>query len=170
LSADGREKETIVWSPEVTLKADDFRADVPQNAEFDARSWTGIDFNGNCLAGQFAFEVYAIFHRDSSWIKPHRAIREVLHHEKLHFDIAEIYARRLRSAFADISRPCEDLQDTRSRIDSILQVNELALAQEQQKFDRETRHGTNAVKQLQWENNIKLRLEKLSQYIDNPFP
>jgi hypothetical protein len=164
------ERNVIVWYPDIELIAGDFQQNAPETPPSDAQSWTGVEFSGDCWQGEFTYEVYAIFHRDSSWLAPGKATEQVLHHEKIHFDISEIYARKLRKALSSLVDACGNMEVTRAKIDSVTRINQRALTLEQKKFDRQTRHGSNIKKQIEWEKQIRDRLAELAEYIENPFP
>jgi hypothetical protein len=160
----------VIWQPDTFLSPADFRKQPPAQAIADAQSWTGIDFNADCWQGDFSFQVYAIFHRDSSWLAPDKATPYVLSHEKMHFDISELYTRKLRASLSALASPCRDLEFTQARIDSIVAQNEAALVLEQKRFDRQTQHGTNRSKQHEWQEEIKQRLTALTAYSENAEP
>ena len=77
---------------------------------------------------------------------------QLLEHEQIHFDIAEVTVRKsgalrgLQDACAEAGGPIDsaDGRPGRSRIQ-----------EEQQRYDRETGHGTNARAQEQWKRRIQ---------------
>jgi hypothetical protein len=150
--------EKLVWDQKKRLAWHDFRKDKVLAQTEAAESWTGIEFSGNCENGEFTFEVDAIFHRDSSWVVPGRWNERLLDHEQGHFDLAELYARKLSQALRNLESPCENMELTRGLIQNILQLNQQQLEQEQRRYDIETRHGTNRKRQESWNEFLRSQL------------
>ena len=118
-----------------------------------------MEFSGNCDDnGEFTFEVSAIFHRDSSWVVARQVDARLLEHEQGHFDLAEIYARRLSRALRGLPEACEDIEETRTLIQTLLNLNQQELEEEQRRYDIETRHGTSKRKQGTWTDALRRRL------------
>jgi len=100
-----------------------------------------------------------------SWVALGKERSEVLQHEQRHFDLNEVYRRRLFNALAGLraegtTRAAAEqalrdaLQETSSRL--------LAQASEAQaRYDEETSHGTNALKQAEWSASIASWLTSL---------
>jgi hypothetical protein len=84
---------------------------------------------------------------------------QLLEHEQLHFDLAELAARRIRKRFVDLKDACadsdqgDDLRDAIGEIDRELQA-------EQNRYDHETGHGTKPAAQDQWKRRIRKQLER----------
>jgi hypothetical protein len=68
--------------------------------KLNAYSTVAIGYTFKSEKGKLLFDAFAYFIRSKSWIKsPNEAI---LKHEKGHFDIAEIYSRKLEQAVGEI--------------------------------------------------------------------
>jgi hypothetical protein len=80
---------------------------------------------------------------------------QLLEHEQLHFDIAEGAVRKIAARFADFKGACAEAGGT-DRIQEMVVQADRDLQEEQQRYDRETAHGTNVRAQEQW----KLRIRK----------
>ncbi len=78
----------------------------------------------------------------------------LLEHEQIHFDIAEVTARKIKARFADFKNACDEAGGTDAIQRMVVQVDR-ELQEEQQRYDRETGHGTNARAQDQWRRRIR---------------
>lgn len=109
--------------------------------------------------------------RDSkSWLTASRqdldmkaAIRdandELLKHEQLHFDMAEIAARKMRRRLTDARDACRDNGDLEALNRFVGEVTR-DYRQEQAKYDQETKHGTFLFGQGKWESRVKSALSE----------
>lgn len=154
------EESTIIWNEARPLTWADFRGEVTENPASAAQSWVGIGFFGKCLDGKFSFEANAFFHKDSSWVVDRKKSGRLLLHEQGHFDIAEIFAIKLRKTLSEIADPCKDMDKTQSEINSLIEANKVQLQQEQEAYDVQTEHGKNKKKQKKWLKRIKEQLNK----------
>ena len=82
---------------------------------------------------------------------------QLLEHEQIHFDIAEVTARKIRARFADFKNACAEPGGT-DAIQQMVVEADRELQEEQQRYDRETAHGTNARVQDQWRRRIRTLL------------
>jgi hypothetical protein len=142
--------------------------------------WTDFtgDYNGVCAAstatelymesttdscGDISFNIKAIFHPELSYISPTCSRSEkTLRHEQLHFDITELYARKLR-------RKIQMYKDVFGKIDYETasywyDVYEYQWGNIEAQYDLESKHSQNAPFQAAWEAHIKEELTKLKQY------
>ncbi|RZK15774.1 MAG: hypothetical protein EOO56_22100, partial [Hymenobacter sp.] len=102
----------LCWQPGRPLVWSDFRAKTfPKSAPFTARKMAAISAVAPFLTpiterGVPTYRVDCVFLRDSSWVN-NEAIKTAadqagtLAHEQIHFDIAELAARKLRCLIAD---------------------------------------------------------------------
>jgi hypothetical protein len=101
--------DTIKWSPDNKLNVNDFKKLTSGNTtlKYDslnyklvAYSSVAIGYSFKVEKGKLLFDAFAVFVRSRSWMKePNEA---VLKHEQGHFDITEIYARKLEQAVGEV--------------------------------------------------------------------
>src|SRR4051812_25653520 len=92
----------IYWEESKPLDVNDFLGDVKESENFDAESFAEVTYSYSLNSfSNLSFEVHAQFNRNTSWIKKDGANEQLLRHEQLHFDIAELFARKIRLAFRD---------------------------------------------------------------------
>jgi hypothetical protein len=112
--------------------------------------------------GEYNMELCVVQDKMRSWLIEKDS--SLLRHEQLHFDIAELYGRKVQKLFngrgedADIHYIVEQIENT---------IDQLELVQ--QNYDRETGHGVNSHKQSEWFNNIKSDLDKFDIDISNVY-
>jgi hypothetical protein len=84
----------------------------------------------------------------------------LLQHEQRHFDLCEVYARKLRQKLAKRSWTGDDAD----KIDRIYQHLYKELNERQLKYDEETVHGLDTDKQHEWNEQIAKELNELTDY------
>ena len=91
----------IAWAPGLAVTIEDFRA-APGDARHTAEANTGIATESRVGADASTFVVRAetFFDPCKSWFRRTDRSAETLAHEQLHFDITEVYARRLVARYA----------------------------------------------------------------------
>jgi hypothetical protein len=151
------------------LTWEDFQGEVPEDTKgLSAESTIKIVLCWSCEEGQFTYRVRAIFNRKESWAldnvkeNPHAEENQrLLRHEKGHFNLEEVYARKLRKALSELKDPCKNPpEETKKKIEELAkQLND-----EQGRYDNETEHGTNKDKQEEWEKKIQKDLDDLKDY------
>ncbi|TXF79649.1 DUF922 domain-containing protein [Chryseobacterium sp.] len=106
-------------------------------------------------------KLQTVFSPEKSWKDPLKINEEVLNHEQKHFDIAELFARKLRKEIAEKIKTSRDFD----RYFKPLYNRYFADYQKfQDRYDGETRHGTNKEKQLEFNTYIAAELNKYQQY------
>ena len=152
-------QDALEWNKDRKLNWDDFKG-ISKDTCFAAVTYCGISFDiekVNFWTGRAKYDVKSEFIPDSSWYHSDKIDSMVLQHEQLHFNISELYARKLRKKLADKTILPQDAEKT---YDKVYQEYYLF----QTKYEQETEFGTNKNYQLQWENEIKIKLEELNDY------
>ena len=89
-------QDTLFWKATDTLTWNDFKGTPDRSARYLAISATGITYTYKFSGEDLNFQVRAFFVRSKSW-RNYGTDLKVLRHEQGHFDITEIYARKLAS-------------------------------------------------------------------------
>jgi hypothetical protein len=148
-------QDTLHWRKDYKLTWADFKGKPDSASRNLAISSTGISYS--CRYSDTAFRYFAIafLDRNKSW-KKHLAGISILKHEQGHFDITEIFARKLYSAIGDLQPSKKTIEKTVSRLAEkiIQQKNDF-----QKKYDTETNFGMNKEAQARWESMIEKELE-----------
>ncbi len=93
-----------------------------------------------------------------SWVISSKADRALLDHERRHFDLNEVYARRLRAELSRIAASGRSADEVKRVLKE--RINETAdrvlstLAGMQELYDGETLHGTDPSAQALWGSRI----------------
>ncbi|GMN08269.1 hypothetical protein MTsPCn5_36580 [Croceitalea sp. MTPC5] len=154
-------EETLAWSWERRLTWNDFKGRVPPDAVPAATTASGISYkySANLLHHEvdLDFTVDAFFYPDESWYKPEVCDDLILSHEQLHFDISELFARKMRlklerTAFTE---------NVKSEIRKIYKETLKELSDFQDQYDWETNFSRNTKAQLEWNSRIAEALSRL---------
>lgn len=95
----------------------------------------------------------------SSWFVPGKTNDNVLNHERLHFDLNEVYRRKLECLLQGTA-PCQGAtqQAAIDQLNSALHQTATAVLQKlsemQSLYDSQTAHSTNAAEQARWQGLI----------------
>ena len=156
-------QESIPWSESFRLSWDDFRGTIPPDASAAATTASGISYNysANLMFNEVTldFEVNAFFYPQESWYRPAVCDSIVLSHEQLHFDITELYARRMRKKL----REATFSNNVKAEIRDIYNRTIKELSTLQERYDWETDFSRNREAQLRWERQIAEALELVKE-------
>lgn len=154
----------IFWSSKHKFTADDFAIKTknletsPSFAQFSMDYQVGgFDF----LTKNFNKKIRNYMIKSASSIDTTTDVEASLRYQQTLFDICEIYTRQFR----------KELKDNRKKIASGLQfveeLNSKAMtnfANRRVEYDRETKFGTIADKQFEWEKQIQTELNELKEF------
>ncbi|HWY10640.1 MAG TPA: hypothetical protein VN026_04900 [Bacteroidia bacterium] len=160
------QKDIIVWDENRLLTWDDFRG-KPQR-RFAAAS-THYDMYKTTEEKGKAVEVKveAVFLCNKSWKKLSWCSPSVLAHEQKHFDIDELYARKLRKLIKE--GKYSSFENLKTVSDSLYNVIDKEMDVYQDKYDDETDGSMNGEKQREWMKKITAEIEELSAYKNTTF-
>jgi hypothetical protein len=110
--------------------------------------------------------ISAMFNPLESWTKYPKLYHpdEALNHEKRHFDICEIYARKIRQA---VSQSHFNRGNFNQELENQFRKIVAEYRSAQSRYDRETKHSMDAEQQKKWNAMIDSQLKTLS-YFSNP--
>jgi hypothetical protein len=153
-------QDTINWRPSYKLTSQDFRARPDETSESGALSDCSIAYSFVYKDDVLSFKYASFFTRSKSWLK-FKDDTTLLNHEQGHFDINELFTRKLKKAFKAYSfnraTVTKDLEAIFEKIwEEEKAYNEL--------YDKETAHSRNRAKQMEWYKTIAAELEKLSAF------
>ena len=151
--------DTIIWKPDSLLKKEDFKARGKANGPLGFTA-SGIFIYPGESDGALIFYVEALFVKSKSYITKYSEY--VLKHEQIHFDICELYARKLRKKLADTD--FKKVKKLQFEIERMYNTINTQLMKEQEKYDKETEHGLNSAKQAIWNESIQQQIKDLDDY------
>jgi hypothetical protein len=155
-----KENDTIiVWSKDRKLNWNDFQRSVHKETK-GAQSDIGIDILSiPTKNNKYDYVVIPYFYKLRSSVASRNP--DILKHEQLHFDIAELFARKMRIKISQLNKDTFDLDNYNNSIEDIYQNYFLY----QEKFDKETGHSILIENQHIWEKEIANELEKTEFYL-----
>lgn len=151
-------EQGIPWSEDIRLTWADFKGKVPPAEESAATTASGISYSysANLLHHEvhLDFEVNAYFYPNESWYRPKLCNENTLAHEQLHFDITEIFARKMREKLHRTSFSDDVKAEVKKIYNDILRE----LQEYQERYDWETNFSRNREKQQEWNQKIMMAL------------
>lgn len=149
----------IEWKEHEKLSWDFFNGKPAEDAFGDAGTAVKIKAKPYVVHGEIYYSVYALFNKKKSWCKGKS--EELLAHEQLHFDIAELTARKIRRAVEQLKDDnITNLKTYNKTIKKILIKSNDFDAQ----YDKDTFHGLVQKKQQEWQKNVSEQLSALKTY------
>jgi len=98
-------KNEILWQSNRKLQWNDFEGKPKYWSDFAAQTVTTIEQSYSCEGDDFVLNITAKFNKTKSWTKTSKSKR-ILAHEQKHFDLTELYARKMRMAYGQLKNPC----------------------------------------------------------------
>jgi len=154
-------KDMILWSSDYKLQWSDFMGKPAGSLK--AMTWSTIDFSIKKIdATQLVLEINAYFIKKQSWRQNNFTDDFVLQHEQTHFDIAEVYTRKLRKKLSSVKY--KDTKKAMPEIQKIYNETFSELKAYQKKYDEETKHSIIKDEQIKWNKKIVDELQSLNAY------
>jgi len=154
----------ISWTPSRKLVWEDFKKpdnNYPSGAIADAAAVSSCGISViSARKGLFSAQafVFAVFVTNDSWVRPDAKDPAVLTHEQAHFDLAELYARKMRKIIKEAGNEGVLLAT------AVHQRYYTEYVQRQTRYDMETQHGIDTEAQQQWLTTIEQELNDLQEH------
>ncbi|MBQ4822480.1 hypothetical protein [Aquimarina sp. MMG016] len=148
-----------LWDANSKVTWSDFEGDIPEDIGFmKAVTSSKISIKSNFYEGEIPkYIVRSYFDKSKSWTITDS--EEHLIHERLHFDITELYARKIRQKIDSLFKIEEkNVLCYKKMYEKILNDYEEAQFQ----YDNES--YSDRVKQLEWQEKVAKELEELKKY------
>ena len=154
----------IYWKENRKLKWKDFQGKAKKESEHFAISSTGSFFDYRLEnakdSAKIIFETYAFFNKDSSWSKSWGRSPYLLKHEQVHFNITELYTRKLRKALSEYIFS----ESYQLEIQRIIHYFNNERNKKQSQYDAETKHSINEAAQRKWNKYIASELKRFEAF------
>lgn len=149
----------LSWNEFYKLQWDDFRGEPDDSSHGDAATSVSIKAKPFVVRKDISYDVVALFNRSKSWVRDKSP--SLLSHERLHFDIAELYARKIRKKISELKASgVDDVKTFNAAIEELLhESNEVDI-----QYDIETLHGAMSKKQAAWEKKVEDELIRLERF------
>lgn len=161
LFAQTRHEELLDWDANRRLSWADYKAKPDQNSDAAASTTSILVISYNISSTGFTYKIECRFSKTRSW-GLHKT-EYILSHEQGHFDIAEIFARKLHKKMSEYRFNKRTYQKDLDKIyEEVVKEKEKM----QNDYDRETNHSINKEKQAEWLQKIRQLLEEYKNYAD----
>ncbi len=149
-----QEANALQWDAKRKLTWADFKGEPKSKQSVAALTASGISyqFSTDWKNGQMEvdFEVTAYFYPEKSWYWPELSDAVILGHEQLHFDISEVFARKMRDLLANTKFS----NNIKTEVSKIYSQVLKELDQFQNQYDKETNFSRNREQQLLWNQKV----------------
>lgn len=159
LFAQSKNEELLDWSATRKLTWNDYKAspDIQSDAAASTTSYLAIEYN--ITSSSFSYKIQSRFSKTLSW-GLHKT-DYILSHEQGHFDISEIFARKLNKKMSEYTFNKKTFQYELNKIyQDILDEKEAM----QNDYDRQTNHSINKEKQTEWKKKIEKMLDQYKDF------
>lgn len=154
-------QQKMEWTSSDQLSWKNFKAKPRATSPYHALTNSGISFETTYENGVMNITVLCTFNPLESWVKPDKKSDELLKHEQVHFDITELYARKLRKALKEFKWERSTLErDLGKLFDRYLGMQDKA----QHRYDEETDHSKNKEAQAAWNKRMAKELKELEDF------
>ena len=154
------EADAFAWESGSQLRWEDFRGVPPEDKTVAATTASGISysFKTKGMPGEYTldYEVVSYFYPEKSWYHPELSNAGVLMHEQLHFNITELYARKMRKILSDRTFS----GNVRGEVRQIFSKINRELKAFQDRYDLETDFSRNLEAQQRWNKRIAEKLKE----------
>lgn len=158
--------QKIYWSENVKLKWSNFKSKVNNQHGENVVAYTNCGWVYSYIRSSnpkvpIKIKIETVFNEDKSWKDVKRINDYVLLHEQKHFDVAEIFSRKLRKEVAEKIKSNSDF-------DKYFKEIYARILKEYQNFqkayDGETKNGMVEEKQSEYNRIIAVELENYKSY------
>lgn len=157
------ETDIIYWTSDYKLTWNDFEGDPNYKHSYkdiSAITVSGIvDYRG-CEDGKLIYKIKSYFEKKNSWVKLAGRNAHTLEHEQIHFDITELYARKLRKVLSERSFACGQEAEFETFVNDFLKGWQAM----QEEYDIETGYSNHPHEQHEWIDKVKEELQELEAY------
>ncbi|MCC8424360.1 DUF922 domain-containing protein [Mucilaginibacter sp. UR6-11] len=154
--------QQIKWDKNRPLTWDDFKGPVDMNSPHDAVTSCQVAYNYHCRHIDSVYVVTVAinswFDCQASWAVKRMENEDILKHEQVHFNIHELYMRRLAAAFKAARFTADYRREVRWIFDDVMREARAA----QTKYDEQTEHSRDAKLQAYWDSYVQTQLDHTS--------
>ena len=161
LLCSANDSDILYWKDSKRLTWEDFAGKPRFDYEgVSALTSSGIVHYKGCKEGKIIYKVRAYFEKNESWVKEEALTTHHLIHEQLHFDITELFARKLRKALSEQKFRCGQEQAFDLFVSGYLEN----WRNEQQNYDILSRHSMDNEVQKEWFYKVAMELSLLESF------
>ena len=154
-----QQRGTLAWKAGEPLQWSHFKGKPDATDKVHgAVTFAGFDIKVEKISfpgGTIRFKARAVFDQQRSWVKAGEPDSHLLAHEQLHFDITELYARKLTKKLNALQLKSKDKAQIKKWQNYYFQ----AQMETQKQYDRESVHGLHFEMQEVWRELIDAELK-----------
>jgi len=158
-----QKEDKVIWKNSQALVWQNFKSQSDNGSKLSALSACKITTKNSVRddTDSIEFIIESYFVSNESWVKSSEKNDYLLKHEQGHFDINEIYARRIREELKKIKFTLGNLNVV---FKNIVAKHFKELNATQELYDSETSHSKDKKKQEGWNIKISNQLKELNSY------
>lgn len=156
-------RDMIPWATEKRLVWDDFLCEPKVGTDAVASTSTSLGIAYQLDGGELKYHITCYFNKEKSWGL--MKTDYILAHEQGHFDITEIFARRLNEALQNYQF---NRKTFKKDIGQIYQAIVSQKEEYQKTYDAQTDHSRNRKVQYDWLEKIDTLLGETAPYSNYP--
>ena len=156
IMSNGQEEQLLEWSPIKRLTWNDYLAEPSSSSDIAAITSTVLRMEYSIRNNILSYKISCQFLKTRSWGK--YKTDYILKHEQGHFDITEIFARKLARELKEYKFNPRKYQDDLGKIYKRLMEEEEEF---QHRYDIETDYSRNKERQGEWLKKIDNELSKI---------
>lgn len=158
-TATQKDNSLIPWNASRKLTWEDFKARPDAGSTNAALTSSSINIDFGYSEKGLEYAIRCSFDKTKSWVRIRNG--SVLAHEQGHFDLAELFARKLSKAMKEYAFNAKTVAEDVNRIyDNTMKAHHKAQAL----YDNETDYSRNKVKQEEWLQKISTDLSDLQAF------
>lgn len=154
-------EKLIDWKEGKKLVWDDYKGNIDPSSDAAASTATYLGIEYNITSSTLGYKITCRFSENKSWVRYKSDY--ILSHEQGHFDITEIFARKLNKLMSEYKFNKDSYRHDLQKIyQDILNEKE----EMQNQYDKETDFSRNKEKQTEWLLKIAMKLKELKEFSD----
>lgn len=161
------DKDIIIWKESRPLTWNDFKGKPQKRFAAASTNYNILKSISKANDKSATIKIDAVFFCQRSWKKTNWVNESVLTHEQKHFDIVELFSRKLRKTIEENKYRSYD--DAESKIEEFYTSNDKAMDIYQDQYDDETDGSMNGDKQREWNKKIISEIAALKKYEEPAF-
>lgn len=160
---DAANSNRIAWDQDYQLDWKDFKGQANNASSLDAYTMLGISLEViGQKDGKVDMGIFGYFEKNKSWVKSDEKTDLLLSHERKHFDLCEVYRRKLIKKLE--AKKSYDYDSFSDEVGKTFNENFEAYTKEQERYDEETHHSQKKEAQIKWNKFIAKELLRLKKY------
>ncbi|MCW3078027.1 MAG: hypothetical protein JWO32_2636 [Bacteroidetes bacterium] len=161
------DKNILLWKENRPLTWDDFNGKPERRFAAASTHYDILKSLSSKDKSTATVKIEAVFFRHKSWKNKDWLSDEILAHEQKHFDIVELYARKLRKALKE--NKFRSYSELENKLQALYDQFDDEMDLYQDKYDEETDGSMKGTQQRAWQKKITEELKTLDEYKETAF-